>query len=390
MPQCYLSQDFLNSILKTVPQKTIQYADKELTGFFLEYRPSGMGTWYFRYRYGQGKMRYFRIGSTYNMGAVSAREYAYRIRSIVQDGSDPHKEMITAMTSLTVERFIFEKYLPHIQVKKRSWYLDKTVIEKHILPTFGTCLMHGIQSADIVNWQNTLCAQGLQATSCNRILSVLKTLFSSAVQWGLLATAHNPCKSVKALPESPYRVRYLNTQEMQLVINELRSMGNNEKALALQLLICTGARKSEILTARWEYLHMSERILTVPLAKSGKAHHIPLSDEACRIIEKLAKNKRSPWIFPNKSGEKHISSLFFIWDKIRRKLHIPDVRIHDLRHSFASLLVTSGSSLYEVQKILGHHNPKITMRYAHLSQKSLVDVANRIENSLEKGSTIKK
>ncbi len=383
MPQCFLSQEFLTYLLRTPPDKIIHYMDKELHGFLLEYRPSGKGTWYFRYRLAKGKTRYHRMGTTQSLCAISAREQAYRIRAIVQNGGDPQQESIMYKPDLTLERFVFERYLPHIQLKKRSWQLDKRVLEKHILPKFGERLLYGIKRIEIMDWLDELRLQGLQPSSCNRMLSVIKTLFSSAVYWGILDVAYNPCKGIRTFFEKIPTTRYLSKNEMLQALCILQEMGDNQKALALQLLIFTGARKSEILNARWEHVHLDERILTVPLAKSGRAHHIPLSDEALKIINILEKGKTSPWLFPGKSGDKPLSSLFDTWNKVRKELKLPKVRIHDLRHSFASMLVTAGSSLYEVQKILGHHNPKVTMRYAHFAQESLVEVANRIGENLQ-------
>ncbi len=384
MPQCFLSQDFLVYILQETPTQVIHYADKDLKGFFLEYRPSGTGTWYFKYKLPKSKVRYFRIGGTQDMGAVTAREYAYRVRAIIQSGGDPQQEMNNSMVPLTVEHFVIAKYIPHIQLKKRSWKLDKRVLEQYILPVFGSRLLHGIKRCEILSWQNTLRTQGLQSNSCNRMLSVIKTLFSVAVQWGILESMRNPCKGIRALSEKTPRTRYLNKEEMKRVLDVLQSMPHNKSALALQLLLYTGARKSEVLTARWENVHIQERTLTVPLAKSGKSHHIPLSDEALEIINHLAKNRQGAWLFPGVSQERHLVSLYPAWNKIRKQLNLTDVRIHDLRHSFASMLVTAGASLYEVQKILGHHSPKVTMRYAHLAQEALVGVANRIGRSLQK------
>ena len=125
---------------------------------------------------------------------------------------------------------------------------------------------------------------------------------------------------------------------------------------------------------------MERRILTVPLSKSGKARHIPLSDTALQVLADIP--RRSEWLFPSARTKGHITSVFQTWDRVRTRAGLKDVRLHDLRHSFASFLVNSGCSLYEVQKILGHHNPKVTTRYAHLAQDSLLRAANIVSRKI--------
>ncbi|WP_300686854.1 site-specific integrase, partial [uncultured Bilophila sp.] len=150
------------------------------------------------------------------------------------------------------------------------------------------------------------------------------------------------------------------------------------EAFAIRLLLLTGARKSEVLKARWEHVRLDLRLLVVPLSKSGKPRHIPLSDEAIAIMRAIPRQPGNPWLFPGEAPGKPLSDLYLFWNKLRRELGLADVRIHDLRHTFASFLVNAGHSLYEVQKLLGHSDPRTTMRYAHLEQASLVTVAETV------------
>ncbi len=396
MPKCHLTQDFLLQLIKNPPHKTVQYTDKDLTGFVLEYRSTSVGTWYFRYRYGQAKLQYARIGSTERMDALAARECAYRLASIVREGGDPQQKAVFKPSSLTVEGFVLERYLPHAELKKRSWRVDARILRQYFFSHFGERYLHSITCMEMVAWQNSLPTKKLQASTCNRIISVAKSVFNCAVRWGILDTLHNPCRDLTPFPENTPQTRYLNKAETVQVLTELRAMKDNKNAIALQLLLFTGARKQEILAARWENVNFETHILTIPLSKSGKARHIPLSDEAVKLIhtlevmrngtKKTRKNKdnmASPWLFPANDPTKHVSSVYRTWNKVRKKLGLQGVRIHDLRHSFASLLVNAGCSLYEVQKILGHHDPRVTMRYAHLAQSSLVEATNKVGEILE-------
>ncbi len=150
------------------------------------------------------------------------------------------------------------------------------------------------------------------------------------------------------------------------------------EAKAVKLLLLTGGRKSEILKAQWVHIHLERRFLTVPESKSGKPRHIPPSDAAVAVLRSIPRVPGCPWPFPGRVSGKPLSDIYLFWDKLRRTLGLHDVRIHDLRHTFASMLVNAGHPLYEVQKLLGHSDPCTTMRYAHLGQASLSAAAQTV------------
>ena len=206
----------------------------------------------------------------------------------------------------------------------------------------------------------------------------MKYAFNCAQRWGFISDS--PARDVQVLPEKEFRERFLSEDEARQLLKVLKEEKDQQTAQVIRLLLFTGARKSEILAARWENMDLERRILTVPLSKSGKARHIPLSDAALQVLAEIPCN--SEWLFPSKRTKGHITSIFQAWDRVRTRAGLKDMRLHDLRHSFASFLVNSGCSLYEVQKILGHHNPKVTTRYAHLAQESLLRAANVVSKKL--------
>ena len=264
--------------------------------------------------------------------------------------------------------FVSAIYLPHIRLRKRSWQVDERILRQHILPTFGNCPLESIQRASVEIWLHALARQGLAPATCNRILSVFKSLCTLAVSHELLF--HSPCASIQPFRILQLRERHLTADEAHRLMQALKRSSRQE-ARALQLLLLTGARKSEILRAKWEYVRLEQRCLTVPLSKSNKPRHITLSDEAVAIIRTLPRRPGCPWLFPGHTPGRPLSDLYLFWDHLRQELGLDDVRIHDLRHTFASILVNAGHSLYEVQRLLGHSDPRTTMRYAHLEQNSL-------------------
>jgi integrase len=148
------------------------------------------------------------------------------------------------------------------------------------------------------------------------------------------------------------------------------------------MLILTGARKSEVLDAKWQDFDLLRRIWRIPTPKAGKARHVPLSDGVISLLGAVPRDKKCDWTFANPNTDKPYVNIFWSWDLARNKADLADVRIHDLRHSTASFLVNAGRTLYEVQHILGHTQVKTTQRYAHLSHDTLLDATNSISTAL--------
>lgn len=156
----------------------------------------------------------------------------------------------------------------------------------------------------------------------------------------------------------------------------VRERGVAVAQAAIELLLMTGARLNEILRARWEYVDYDQSSLLVPLSKSGKPRLIALSSAATDLLNRLDSKEKSDWLFPMPSHDKPMYGLQHRWKKIRAQAGMPDLRLHDLRHSYASYLVNNGVSLYVVQELLGHSQPRTTQRYAHLPRSTLNEAAN--------------
>lgn len=274
---------------------------------------------------------------------------------------------------LTLDQFISGIYLPWVKIHKRSWHMDERVARKHISPFFGHRIMANIHREEIDAWLGEMLNAGLARASCNRFLAVLKAIFGAALERKLVL--HSPCADIASFKIYARRERYLNSREAALLMSYL-SGSTQPQAYALRLLLLTGARKSEILQARWEDVDLEKGILLVPISKSGRPRPIFLSGAAREVIRIIPAT--SSWLFPAPRRDKPLSDIYLFWNETRQKLGLADVRIHDLRHTFASLLVNAGHSLYEVQTLLGHSDPRTTMRYAHLGTESLISAAESI------------
>lgn len=142
------------------------------------------------------------------------------------------------------------------------------------------------------------------------------------------------------------------------------------------MLILTGARKREVLDAKWEDFDLERRLWRIPTTKLGKPRYVPLSEGVLNLLAAIPRHPKSNVVFANPKTGKPYVTFFVSWNTARTKARLSDVRVHDLRHSFASLLINSGRSLYEVQKLLGHTQIKTTQRYAHLSPETLLEATN--------------
>ena len=296
----------------------------------------------------------------------------------------PRKRSKAKKMPLLLDAFVSNIYLPYAKQYKASWDVDKRNFRLHISATLGELRLDDITQRDVEIWFRGLSEKGLAPTTCNRILVSLKSICALALKYNLFPSRDCPCAKISPLKIHGVRERYLTDAQAIQAMHEL-DRSDQPQAKIAKLLILTGARKSEIRKARWEHVHLEQRILTVPVSKSGKARHIPLSDEAVEVFLSIPKVQGCPWVFPGHAPGKPLSDIYLFWNKLRRKLGLQGIRVHDLRHTFASLLVNAGHSLYEVQKLLGHSDPRTTMRYAHLGQSSMLAATQTVSTRLARG-----
>jgi integrase len=226
-------------------------------------------------------------------------------------------------------------------------------------------------------------AAGYKPGTVNRILANLKTVLAKAVEWEVGGLEKNVARQVKALRDPPHLDRFLSPAEAERLITAVRKSQSPMLRFIIPFLLFTGARKREALDARWQYIDLEGALWTIPFTKSGKPRHVPLSREAVAVLQQVKSRTQlllpgpCPWVFPNPLTEMPYTSIFEPWDICRRSAGLADVRIHDLRHSFASALVNRGMTLFDVKEVLGHSNIATTQRYAHLSPERLRNVVEQ-------------
>lgn len=358
-------------------------SDAKIRGLQLERMVSGHARWRLRYVSKDRRKRYcVTIGDAKILSLADARQLAEKELFNIAMGDDPRQAKLVAKAVPTFGRFIEQQYLPYVKSYKRSWATDVSLLKNHLLPRFGRVLMDDITRQDIVKMHAERKASGAAAGSANRLLIMMRYIFNLAVRWEVPGIKDNPTKGVPLMEENNKKERYLSVDEARRLYDAVCQSQNTMLRHIVPMLILTGARKREVLDAKWEDFDVNRRIWRIPMSKSGKARHVPLSDGALHILSTTPRDVTCAWAFANPDTGKPYVSIFYAWNTARQSVGLADVRVHDLRHSHASFLVNAGRTLYEVQHILGHTQVKTTQRYAHLSHDTLLDAANAATRAL--------
>lgn len=343
--------------------------DDTVRGFGVRITAAGARAFVLNYSTRSGRERRYTIGSYPDWTVVAAREEAKRLKREIDQGHDPLAELQTIRTAPTVAdlcaRYLEERapaLRPHTQVNIRS------MISKDILPTMKHIKVAEVTFTDIdgLHSKMTRGTGGRKAVPhlANRVLSLLSSLFAEAVRWGWIK--ENPVKGIRRNVETK-RVRYLKPEELVQLTEALAQHPDKQAVTIIRLLLLTGARRTEVLSATWRQFDLEAEVWTKPAAttKQRKDHIIPLSAPARQLLQELrATSDGDGYLFPQGNGYR--KTLTRPWREIRRMTGLRDLRVHDLRHSYASWLASAGHSLPLIGALLGHSNPATTQRYAHL------------------------
>jgi integrase len=251
---------------------------------------------------------------------------------------------------------------------------QRDLFNNHLKPVFGNQRLDEISLHAIQQHISSLRNKGYAASTCNHPIRVLRHAMGLACTWKIIET--NPLVGLSLLREENHVNNIMTDDELKRLVSVLKSDRNRMVCSVCMFLLSTGARLNEALNARWEHFDLDRRNWTIPSAhsKSRKIRSIPLNDQAISILESLGTRDKYDHPFIGRRGK--LTTINRVWNRLRKDAGLPRLRLHDLRHNYASFLINSGRSLYDVQNILGHSDPSVTQRYAHLSTKSLQDAAN--------------
>lgn len=374
MPRVQLTPAFVKTAICPADRKKIDFFHLGQRGFMVEVRSSGGKTYYQRYADARGREHQFKIGPADVLKLSVARKKGREIAAQALIGPDPQAQRAQQRSIPTLAELVRNRYLPHVRIYKRSWQTDETMLRLHILPFLGAEYVDQIRSEPIAALVQHMREREYAPGTTNRVVIVLRHVFNLARKWGVPGIVSNPTAGIALAPDVN-RERLLDIEDTQRLIASIEQDQNKIAAKALMLLLLTGGRRNEVTHAKWEHVDWDNKTLLVPLSKSGKPRAIALNSAAISLLQSLVRTDTNPYIFPSPITHRPSPSLYFPWERIRVRAGLSDLRIHDLRHAFASALVNKSVPIYTVQKLLGHANARYTQRYAHLLPKTMLDAA---------------
>lgn len=378
MPVIHFTPAFMETGLVCPPdKKKIEYSVADEPGLFVECRSSKKATptWYLRLKNAMGTNVYKNLGPVHGLTLTQAKKTARQLKA--EHAMAPKKEVVQRQSpaEMTLDRFFHDYYLPHATQHKRSVQRDESLYRVHIAPRFKDVALQSISRLDVQKFHTNQREQGLSPASADHAIKLMRRFLNLAVQWDFIEK--NVLKGIKLFDVDNRVENYLNDEQLARLLHVLKTDHNRPVCQILMFLLSTGARLNEALTATWKNVSEEGRAWRVDakVSKSKKSRSIPLNESAMWVLSQLDSRGQSEYLFPSPTTGKPYTAFTYQWYRIREKADVK-LRIHDLRHTFASLLISNGRSLFEVQQILGHSDPKVTMRYAHLSCKALQEASN--------------
>ena len=365
---------------KLFVEKDTVFWDRDLTGFGVRVYPTGSRVYVAQAR-GPGGPKRVTVGRHGVINADEARKRAAMVIARVKAGEEASKPPGGGPTVAELAERYLEEHVA-VRCKPSSASLYRSTIRRHILPVLGGMPIESVERAQVVALHQRLC-EAPQAA--NRAVRVLSAMYRLAGEWGMAPAGMNPCRAIARYP-ARRRERFLTDEEFSRLgdaLGEAESRGGATApaAAAIRLLMLTGCRKSEILSLRWEDVALAEAELRLPDSKTG-ARVVPLPPPAVELLENLPRLPGNPWVIPGKKPGTHMRDIDGAWRSVRARAGLDGVRIHDLRHSWASRALALGEGLPVIGKLLGHAHVETTARYAHLARDSVRESAERVALSI--------
>lgn len=370
MPKLKLDAALCSQATCPPGQNKIVYWDTGTSGFTLEVRSSGGRTYYLRYQDQSGRQKQYKIGRAEDITFAQAKKAAIELRSKVVLGGDP---VATKAKKRSVPTYaeLAKQHLDHARTYQKRPGNTESVMRIHLLPKWGKHRLDEIKQQDVAKWLGEKRDEGLKPSTVEKIRITFNRSLELGKSWRIPGTEINPVHGIARPRYNNKRERFLTAAEAKKLITAAGKSSNPQLQSIVQMLLLTGARKGELLKAKWSDVNLEQKVWHIPDSKTGKARYVPLSADAVKVIEGLVEIPGCPWLLPNPLTLKPYSDIKRPWDKARKEAGLSDLRIHDLRHSAASFMINAGIDLFAVGRILGHADHQSTMRYSHLADATL-------------------
>jgi integrase len=381
-------QHLTDAIIKRLPlpeRGSRKTYDARLPGFGVCATAAGWKSYILRYRpKGSGRERCITIGATNVWRLTEALAEAKRLKRIVDQGGDPLGDLQAERDAPTLSQLLArfeEEHFPRVRESTRQDY--GRLIKNHVRPFFGDHAKVADVRFDDIDRLHRKVTDSAGPYAGNRVIAMLSKAFNLSIRWEWRES--NPCRGVGRNPEHARR-RYLSSDELARLTAALADHQDRQASDIIRVLLLTGSRRGEVLGMRWCDLDLGTGVWSKPAhkVKQGRDHISPLNAPARALLSGIREEQTkqfpncSEYVFAVRGGRDHRRSIKRNWAAILKAAGITGLRIHDLRHSFASQLVSSGASLPLIGALLGHSNPATTQRYAHLHDDPQREAVERV------------
>ena len=365
----------------SVEESDAVFWDRDLAGFGVRVYATGRKVYVVQSR-GPGGPKRVTLGRHGEMPCDEARKEAALVIDRIKRGEDPEAKPPEAELTVSglAERFMRDHVKTRCKPDTARTYCS--LIENHVEPALGGTAVAQVGRAEV-----SALHHGLRSTPtvANAALGLLSRMFTMAEAWGLVPPGRNPCRGLRRY-RTRERERFLTQEEFRRLggaLSDLEAEGRTWAAAvaAIRLLALTGCRRSEILDLHWDDVDRAAGELRLRDAKAGP-RMVPLTKPVLSVLDAIPRRPENPWVFPGGNGKGRLGSLSYYWEAVRERAGLDDVRIHDLRHSYASRALALGESLSAIGNLLGHRHVVSTARYAHLMRDAEKAAASRVGESI--------
>lgn len=373
-----LTQKIIPTLQCPKDKAKIELCDSIVKGLLIEVRSSSSGIHSYRLRYkdDSASTRYFTLGTTADISLSMARKLAADKKAEIRAGANPSMERKGLKQIPTLRRFYTDQYAAYCSVRKRSWHTDELRFNQRLLPEFGDIRLDRITTKQLVDFHSELReVHKLAPATCDHFIKLMRHVFNMAIKWEVIDK--NPVSKKVALFNAYNRIeRIPDETELQRLLLVLSTHPNRAACRISLYLLSTGCRLNEALSAEWGQIDWTQKVWRIPAlnSKSKRMRPVPLNQSAIEVLEQV-RNDSPKWIFFNAESGTHYKTLHNAWFDIRKKAGMPWLRVHDLRHYYASALINNGVGISSVQALLGHSSPLVTQRYLHMNTQTLLDAS---------------
>jgi len=380
-----LSQKLIDTSLKQyINGRRTELVSDERSGLYIELRDSskGEGTFYLRYKNSNNKSCHYRIGRTNEISLADARKKVVEFKaSLIHDVVATPVAEVSKKDEMTLNALWIE-YYDFAKSTKRSWKRDEQLWRIRIKPRMGHLKLSEITVKQVQTLMMDVRTEGLSGASADHHGQLMRRLGNMAVKWGYLDI--NFARGVQLYHEFNEVNNIPDDAQLQKLLTVLQTDENRQICLLVQFLLMTGARRGEAVNMQFKDISIGQKLWTIPhtSSKSKRTRFIPLNESALEVLAQIERKPEDVYVFANPETGKPFVSVFKPWDRIRTNAGMPYLRMHDLRHAYASMCVNNGCTIYEVSQLLGHADTRVTQRYAHLSTSTMLNAANSVTRKL--------